>query len=611
VPIDSANPAAGTLPIAFELYHHTRTAQPALGTIVPSLGGPGISDTAADRLFLNLFGPLLDRWDLLIIDHRGMGRSAAINCPAIQHLKGDFLSGVRACGAQLGAAAGRYGSGDVADDIDTVRAALGIDKIDYLGASYGGFDIAAYALRHADHLRSAVLESPVIGSDDTFSGSFAPWAAKVQARVCRRSPSCAAANLDPAGTLAWLAKYLRAHPFDGTGYDADGGMHTLHVDETTLLDILYVNYFSDPLINQGEVTAAAEALREGDREPLLRLAAESPVPTDLGDAAGFQSMGANIAVYCSDGRFPWDKTAPEATRRTQYNTALGALPPGLTAPFPLASWVAVVKGPVVPGPGADTCIPWPAPTRPNPPFAANTVFSHTPALIMDGDFDLVPVGDVKAILKRFPKGHFVEVANAGHFTGVWSPCAQAIDLHFIATLQVGDTRCARDPNAPFHPFGAPATKSVPLHGVARFPRLASQALPARVDSDGNDMSTRADRHVASVAWSAVEDAFFRAFRMTGAAGRGLRGGRFTVNRTGVATTITYQDARFSDDVSVSGVATLDPVTNVLDALVTVKVRGRQDGTLSFHGVLFDPTQPMAQVRGHIGERRVALRTWMN
>ena len=33
------------------------------------------------------------------------------------------------------------------DDIDTVRAALGIDKIDYVGASYGANDVAAYALR--------------------------------------------------------------------------------------------------------------------------------------------------------------------------------------------------------------------------------------------------------------------------------------------------------------------------------------------------------------------------------------------------------------------------------------------------------------------------------
>jgi hypothetical protein len=322
-------------------------------------------------------------------------------------------------------------------------------------------------------------------------------------------------------------------------------------------------------------------------------------------------MGGNIAIFCSDGRFVWDKRAPEATRRAQYKAALAALSPGIVAPFSLATWAAYLKGPVVPGPAADTCIPWPAPTRPNPPFAPNAVFARTPALLMGGDFDLVPPGDIKAHLKRFPKGHFVEVANAGHFTGVWSPCAQAIDLHFIATLQVGDTRCARDPNAPFHAFGAPATNAVPLRGVARFPRLASQALPARVDPAGNDMSTRADRQVVSVAWSTVDDAFIQATRLSGNKGRALRGGTFTIRRTNAATTITYRHARFSDDVDVSGTATLNPVTNALNAQVTVDVHGSQGGVLSFHGILFDPAQPTVRVRGHIGARSIALRTAAN
>jgi hypothetical protein len=239
------------------------------------------------------------------------------------------------------------------------------------------------------------------------------------------------------------------------------------------------------------------------------------------------------------------------------------------------------------------------------------VFARTPALLMGGDFDLVPPGDIKAHLKRFPKGHFVEVANAGHFTGVWSPCAQAIDLHFIATLQVGDTRCAHDPNAPFHAFGAPATTAVPLHGVARFPRLASQALPARVDPAGHDRSTRADRQVVAVAWSTVEDAFIRAVRMSGNKGRGLRGGPFTVRRTNAARTITYRNARFSDDVDVSGTATLNLATNALTAHVTVDVRGSQGGVLSFHGFLYHPSQPMMQVRGQLGPRSIALLTFAN
>jgi hypothetical protein len=96
--------------------------------------------------------------------------------------------------------------------------------------------------------------------------------------------------------------------------------------------------------------------------------------------------------------------------------------------------------------------------------------------------------------------------------------------------------------------------------------------------------------------------------MRGKKGRGLRGGSFTVRRTHAAIIITYRKRRFSDDVGVSGTAAFNRVTNALDAHVSVDVRGSQGGALSFHGILFDPMQPTVQVRGHIGERSIALLT---
>ena len=53
VPLDRAHPAAGTIPIYFEFYPHSDSSQPSLGTIVPLLGGPGISNTRSlSRPFL-------------------------------------------------------------------------------------------------------------------------------------------------------------------------------------------------------------------------------------------------------------------------------------------------------------------------------------------------------------------------------------------------------------------------------------------------------------------------------------------------------------------------------------------------------------------------------
>jgi pimeloyl-ACP methyl ester carboxylesterase len=613
VPLDRADPRHGTIAIAYELHRHTDRSRPSLGTIVTSIGGPGGSNIAARDLWLEQFGSLLDRRDLLLVDHRGIGRSEAINCPGLQHVRGDQAAAAAACGRSLGAAADRYGSGDVADDIDDVRAALSIDKLDYYGDSYGAVDVRAYALRHADHLRSVILDSPMVPGDNTFLREWARWAARVQVRVCRRSPSCSAAARRPAATLAWLTHHLRAHPFSGVGRDADGRRHRVHVNETTVLGVLYNDNFGPfPFLNQGELTAAAQALRHGDRVPLLRLVAESPAPTDFGDPAGSTSVGAGYAVYCTDSTFVWDKRASVATRRHQYASALAALPTRATAPFAPAAWATFVKQqPITIEPAGDACISWPAPQRPNPPFPLHARFPNIPALVLNSELDLIPLRQAKALTRLFPEVTFVKVANAHHVTGWWNPCAAAIERRFIATLAAGNTSCAANPRAPFHAPGAPVTRFVPFHGVRSFPRLAADAPPARVAGRSVDRSTRAERRVATAAWSAVEDAVMRSMRMSGRTGRGLRGGSFKVRRFTHATTLRYHATRFTTDVLVTGRATLRTRTNRLRAAVKVAAPGGEDGRLRFAGVIFDPARPLVTIRGRLGGHRFSLQVLAN
>ena len=614
VALDRAQPAAGTIPIAFQLYRHS-DSRPSLGAIVPSLGGPGVSNTALAPVWLSVFGPLLDRRDLLVIDDRGTGASGAIDCPALQHLAGDLSSAVRACGAQLGAASSRYGSGDVADDLDAVRAALGIDQIVYYGGSFGAHNARAYAFRHPDHLQSAVLDSPWLSPDYTFQASHARFYARVQATVCRRSPSCLHANRRPESTLAWLAKRLRRSPVDGVGFDATGAPHTLHVDESSIFDVLSANLSNAPaFLSQGELTAAATALARGDAVPLLRLAAESPQSRDSGPP-GFLSMGASVADFCSNGRFAYDVDAPEATRRAQLEAAAAALPRNAFAPFSAAAWLAanerLPKG--VPGGfPSDWCVPWPAPVRPDPPFPPDQPFFRAPALILNSDLDVVSLDAARAALPLFPHGRLVVVANAGHETALWSPCAAGIVRTFIATRATGDTRCAADVDAPFHTLGEAPSSFVPYHGVGRFPVLAARAVPARTDRTGVNRATDHDRKVATVVASTVVDAFMRAQRSRGAGGRGLRGGSYTVTTSATTITIDFDAVRFSEDVPVTGRATRDLTTNAIDAQVTVPRPGsRPPDALGFHGVLFTPSTPDGQVRGTIGGRRVALLVPMN
>lgn len=619
VPLDRADPGAGTIRLFFAWYRHSDTSRPSLGAIVPSAGGPGLANSTLALLGLwpSIFGPLLDRRDLLVIDNRGTGQSAAIDCSALQHFTGDVTSAVRACGAQLGPAASRYGSGDVAEDVDAVRAALGIDQIVYYGGSFGAHDVRAYAYRYPDRLQAAVFDSPWLSPDYTFQASNARFLARVQATVCRRSPACAGANPFPEADLARLAWQLRAHPFDGVGFDANGVPQSVHVDESTIIDLLTAQYNATPLfLNQGELTAAAQALRHGDRTPLLRLAAESPQNPEVGPPSAFLSYGASVANFCSNARLVYDVNAPEATRRAQLEAAAAALPPTTFAPFSAAAWRTanerLPKG--VPGGFPyDWCVPWPALVHANPPFPPNQKFPNKPVLILNSGLDVVSLADAKAALPLFPRGKLVEVANAGHEPAWWSGCAAGIVQTFIATQRTGDTRCAADVTTPFHAFSGPPTSFVPYHGVGRFPLTADEAVPARVDPNGINRADKQDRKIASVASSTVLDAVMRADRMGGnGTGRGLRGGTYTVStdQTTNTTTIDFQAVHFSNDVTVTGQATRNLATNTVEAQLTVAAAHRSGG-LSFHGVLYTPSKPDGQLRGTLGGNRVALVVPMN
>ena len=161
VPLDWSHPEQlGTIRIYFELYRPERTS-PAVSAMLFNFGGPGVATTNGHRFIAFYFFPKnLDVHDFLLIDDRGRGNSTTINCPDLQNGTAPFVEATEECAAQLGIAASRYGTGEIAQDTDAVRAALGYDKVDYFGWSYGGADVEAYATRFGNHLRSIVVDSP-------------------------------------------------------------------------------------------------------------------------------------------------------------------------------------------------------------------------------------------------------------------------------------------------------------------------------------------------------------------------------------------------------------------------------------------------------------------
>jgi pimeloyl-ACP methyl ester carboxylesterase len=300
VPLDRDRPDGESIGIFFAVFPRTdATAEPERPIFV-TFGGPGGSATqlGGEGFVSYLFGPLRDRRDVVLIDYRGTGLSQAIDCPLAQQPGSEPYEARRACGSQLGSRSDLYGSVDVAQDIEAVRAALDVERFDFYGFSYAAADAQAYAVRYPRRLGSVVLDAPFPLVD------FDPWVTEVArqlpvlvARICRRSENCRRDHRRPAAELAWLAKRLRAAPVDGTASDSRGDPHTVHVDEATLIQALLGEWGG--YTGQSEVAAAARAMRHGDRAPLLRLAAETlvsfpPEPPEI------FSAGLNAARWCSD-----------------------------------------------------------------------------------------------------------------------------------------------------------------------------------------------------------------------------------------------------------------------------------------------------------------------
>lgn len=539
--LDPTGAVPGTLAIAYTLLPRRDPSQPLAGTVVAVEGGPGYPSRGSRASYLQLFGPLLDTRQLLLVDNRGTGRSGALRCPALQQDPFVSPASVAACGAQLGERAPLYGTGPAADDLAAVLDALGITTpVDLYGDSYGSFFAQAFAGRHPARLRSLVLDGayPVIGAD--------PWypEAAVQARrafdlACARSPACAALPGPSMDRIAALLDTLRRQPVEGAAPDGDGNPQPVSADPRGLAFVMLSNA-SGPVVYR-ELDAAARAWHGGDTAPLLRLVAENQTSSvsARGGARRF-SAGLFAAVSCADYPQVYTMTEPPAHRALQAAAAVAGkrrTDPSLYAPFTIDEFLSLPQDYSVVG----LCLPWPVPSAawpPAQPVPPGARFTAAPVLVLSGEFDsLTPPAQGAQAAALFADARQVLVRNAFHVTalGDLDGCASSLVRRFVLTLAVGDTGCA--------------DAVPPLRLLPRFARRAAELSPAE-PGPGNE-GTTTDLQRAAAALFAAGDALARWWVNSDGSGVGLRGGTFTWTG-GERTRFTLDGLRWTDDVAVSG-----------------------------------------------------------
>ena len=213
MPRDYAAPASGYLNISLIRAAATKPKQ-KIGSLVVNPGGPGGSGVQFVRDGLSIYPKAIrERFDIIGFDPRGVNSSTAIRC--IDNLDGhaaldpspddaaeltELVEAAReyadACASRNDATLAYLSTDAVARDLDLIRAAVGDDKLTYLGFSYGTLIGVTYADHFPDRIRAMALDGAVDPSLDL--GEFrADQAAAFEAALrrfladCAKRPDCA------------------------------------------------------------------------------------------------------------------------------------------------------------------------------------------------------------------------------------------------------------------------------------------------------------------------------------------------------------------------------------------------------------------------------------
>lgn len=144
--------------IELAIVHIPATGTQPLGTLFGNPGGPGERgvDFTIGMPLSPGFGAVMERYDLLGFDPRGVGDSTPLECDGA----GSELPVVQMAECIAGnPIAHTMGTSQVARDMELLRSLMEAERLDYLGYSYGTMLGASYATLFPERVGRMVLDS--------------------------------------------------------------------------------------------------------------------------------------------------------------------------------------------------------------------------------------------------------------------------------------------------------------------------------------------------------------------------------------------------------------------------------------------------------------------
>ncbi|WP_395160174.1 alpha/beta hydrolase [Ilumatobacter sp.] len=314
VPLDYAVPDGEQIEIAVARSAAIGAANDRIGSLVFNPGGPGGSGIESLGFIpLTMSSDILERFDLVSFDPRGVGASTALDCATDLDDEVALLAGgddagwaalladgetqLESCDAATLDLAPFVGTNNAARDMDRLRVALGDDGLTYVGYSYGTRLGATYAELFPNNVRALVLDAGVkptsdSGELDKEQGVGFDRALENFAAACDADSDCLLNDVGP--TLDVIAG-LEAEIAELGSFPTDDPDRVLTPGELSL-GIAAALYSKESWPFLASALFAAEAEQDGT---LLQVLGDSLVGRQL-DGTYDNSNVANGFINCAD-----------------------------------------------------------------------------------------------------------------------------------------------------------------------------------------------------------------------------------------------------------------------------------------------------------------------
>jgi pimeloyl-ACP methyl ester carboxylesterase len=399
-------------------------------------GGPGGSAVDSLAWTALTFGGLHASRDIVLVDQRGTGGSNAMLLDPLRDVSTlpadeansaarDWVNGQL---GQFDADPEFYTTSVAMDDLDAVRAALGYERINLWGGSYGATAAQYYIRQHGDRVRAVVLDGATLIEVPVFERIAANSQAAVEALFdrCAGDGACAAAYPDLREESAGVLASLEEAPVTTGMIDPATGKPGV-IDRATFTGAIHSALLDAELsaLLPWLIHAAAEG--RWDEAVTAARAATAGDPLDQ----DFPLMSA--VIRCSEAWASYDP--PEVARLGEGSYYLEAQLANARMQHTLCQYAP--QG-VVP---SDDAVP---------------ATGDIPVLFTVGSADPQdPPANIAAAPKRFPNSLTVVAEGHGHTVSHLGCLPSVVDAFFAAGTADGlDTSCVAD-GVPLPPFRLP------------------------------------------------------------------------------------------------------------------------------------------------------------